>query len=102
MSPDISEGNIAEKKPLCPSEANLVVRCCSSLISIYQYCLSPYLGTRCRFYPGCSSYAKEAIQRHGALKGLWLGTRRLCSCHPFHTGGYDPVPDKFSFLKHKN
>lgn len=72
------------------------------LITVYQYCLSPFLGTHCRFYPGCSSYTKEAIQRHGAAKGLFLGTRRICSCHPFHEGGHDPVPDSFSFFKQKN
>ena len=62
------------------------------LIRFYQLCISPLLGPRCRFYPTCSSYAMEAIQVHGAAKGFWLATKRLCKCHPFHPGGFDPVP----------
>jgi len=60
----------------------------------YQLALSPILGPRCRFYPSCSCYAHTAIERHGALRGSWLAARRLLRCHPFHEGGYDPVPDK--------
>ena len=70
-----------------------------SLISVYQYCLSPLLGHHCRFTPGCSSYTKEAIQKHGPVKGLILGSKRICSCHPFHAGGLDPVPEEFSLIK---
>ncbi|MEX2353945.1 MAG: membrane protein insertion efficiency factor YidD [Gammaproteobacteria bacterium] len=62
------------------------------LIKAYSYFLSPFLGSNCRFLPGCSRYTEEAIQRHGAIKGLILGTRRICRCHPFSPGGYDPVP----------
>lgn len=61
-------------------------------IRIYQYLLSPMLGTRCRYEPSCSQYAIEAIEEHGSLKGSWLATKRICRCHPFHPGGYDPVP----------
>jgi putative membrane protein insertion efficiency factor len=62
------------------------------IIRIYQWTLSPLLGPRCRFYPSCSCYTHEAIERHGAIRGLWLGARRLLRCHPFVEGGYDPVP----------
>jgi len=51
------------------------------------------LGNNCRFYPSCSDYAREALERHGSLRGSWLAVRRLCRCQPFHPGGYDPVPD---------
>jgi putative membrane protein insertion efficiency factor len=63
-----------------------------TLIRIYQYCISPLLGPRCRFYPTCSCYADEAIQLHGALRGSYLAVRRILRCHPWHSGGYDPVP----------
>jgi putative membrane protein insertion efficiency factor len=62
------------------------------LIRAYQLGLSPMLGPRCRFYPSCSQYALEAIESHGALRGSWLTARRICRCHPFHDGGFDPVP----------
>lgn len=63
------------------------------LIVIYQSSLSLLIGRQCRFYPTCSQYTKEAIEIHGSLKGSWLGARRICSCHPWHEGGYDPVPE---------
>jgi uncharacterized protein len=65
-----------------------------ALIRIYQYLLSPLLGNQCRFYPSCSHYMAEAIARHGTARGGWLGLRRILRCHPWHAGGYDPVPDK--------
>jgi len=63
-----------------------------SLLRGYQYALRPLLGANCRFYPSCSDYAREAIERHGAVRGMWLAARRLTRCHPYHAGGYDPVP----------
>ena len=62
------------------------------LIRAYQLVLSPLLGPRCRFYPSCSQYAIEAIESHGAVRGSWLSAKRICRCHPFNPGGFDPVP----------
>lgn len=69
-----------------------MVKILVKLIAAYQYCISPLLGNRCRFYPSCSSYTQEAIIKHGVIKGSWLGLKRLSHCHPFHEGGIDPVP----------
>ena len=62
------------------------------LIRGYQLAISPLLGPSCRFYPSCSHYALEAIESHGALHGSWLSAKRICRCHPFNPGGFDPVP----------
>ncbi len=64
------------------------------LIRIYQKCISPFLGDHCRFYPSCSQYACDALNTHSFLKSIYLITRRLLRCHPFHTGGFDPTPTK--------
>lgn len=61
------------------------------LIRFYQKAISPFLGRRCRFYPTCSEYTKQAVEKYGALKGLYLGLVRILKCHPFHKGGYDPL-----------
>ena len=66
------------------------------LVRGYQRAVSPLFGPRCRFLPTCSEYAFEALGEHGALTGTWLTLRRLARCHPFHEGGYDPVPRKVS------
>ena len=62
------------------------------LVRGYQVTISPLLTAACRYYPSCSAYALEALERHGALRGSWLSLRRLGRCHPFRPGGYDPVP----------
>ncbi len=67
-------------------------RLCIALIRLYQR-VSRYTPPTCRFYPTCSQYTLEAIQRHGALKGIWLGMKRILRCHPFSEGGFDPVPE---------
>jgi putative membrane protein insertion efficiency factor len=62
------------------------------MLRTYQLTLSPLLGPRCRFYPSCSQYALDAVQCHGSLRGSLMALRRLLRCHPWHAGGYDPVP----------
>ncbi|BBL72902.1 membrane protein insertion efficiency factor YidD [Methylogaea oryzae] len=66
------------------------------LIKAYRYFLSPWVGYHCRFHPTCSCYALTAVERFGAMRGLYLTTRRLLRCHPWHPGGLDPVPEKSS------
>lgn len=66
----------------------------SRLIRLYQIVVSPLLGAHCRFAPSCSEYARQAVETHGSLRGLMMTLRRLSHCHPWHAGGYDPVPDR--------
>jgi putative membrane protein insertion efficiency factor len=71
------------------------------LIRCYQRGISPLLGSHCRFLPTCSAYTYEAISTHGAIKGIFLGIKRILKCHPFHPGGHDPVPEKIGKKRKK-
>jgi len=73
---------------------NMPMHAAILLIKGYQKMVSPWLGPRCRFHPTCSNYCIEALKQHGMVHGLWLGMKRICKCHPFHSGGFDPVPQK--------
>ncbi len=61
-------------------------------VKVYRYAISPFMAPCCRFHPTCSSYALQALEQHGALKGTWYSIRRISRCHPWHPGGFDPVP----------
>ena len=63
-----------------------------ALIRCYQYAISPLLGQNCRFFPSCSDYTAQAVEKHGACKGACLGLKRIARCHPWNPGGIDPVP----------
>lgn len=71
---------------------SLISRYLMLLIKLYQRLLSPLLGQNCRFYPTCSQYALESIEKYGPFKGIFLAVCRLSRCHPWHEGGHDPVP----------
>lgn len=62
-------------------------------VRLYQLLISPVLGSNCRYHPSCSAYTIEAMEKHGAFNGIWMGIRRVLRCHPWHEGGFDPVPD---------
>ena len=65
-----------------------------ALIQLYKIFLSPFFGGACKYYPSCSNYAQEAVQKHGARRGAWLALKRLGRCRPFVKGGFDPVPER--------
>ena len=71
------------------------------VLRVYKLLISPWVGPCCRFHPSCSSYCMEAVTRHGVVKGLWLGVLRLVRCHPFHPGGFDPVPPRRKVYAHE-
>ncbi|TFB13068.1 membrane protein insertion efficiency factor YidD [Candidatus Marinimicrobia bacterium MT.SAG.4] len=62
------------------------------ILRIYRLAISPFLGSNCRFYPSCSNYSIEAVEKHGAIKGGFMSIKRVAKCHPFHSGGVDLVP----------
>lgn len=72
--------------------AKLVARALVGLIEVYRRWISPLFPPRCRFIPSCSTYTADAIVEFGAARGIWLGVRRILKCHPFHPGGFDPIP----------
>jgi len=64
-----------------------------AILRLYKVVLSPLLPSACRYYPSCSEYMRQSVERYGVARGLWMGAKRLLRCHPFHAGGIDPVPD---------
>lgn len=78
-------------------KTSLPAAAAAKLVRGYQLLVSPVLGPRCRFHPTCSEYSRQALQRFGLLRGGWLGIRRIVRCQPFCEGGYDPVPERFSW-----
>ncbi|AFN36646.1 membrane protein insertion efficiency factor YidD [Taylorella equigenitalis] len=72
----------------------VIVYVLTKLITIYKFLLSPWMGNSCRFTPTCSTYMQTALEEHGALKGTYLGLKRICRCNPLFDGGIDPVPSK--------
>jgi putative membrane protein insertion efficiency factor len=69
---------------------SMISRAMIALVRFYQRAISPLLGSQCRFAPTCSQYMIEAIEKYGPVRGVFKGTMRICRCHPFHPGGYDP------------
>lgn len=70
-----------------------------ALVKFYRLVISPWMPSSCRYHPTCSQYSLEALQKHGALKGIWLTAKRILRCHPWSDGGYDPVPEPHSTSK---
>ena len=62
-----------------------------AILRFYKLMVSPFLPSACRYYPSCSEYMRQAVEKHGVSRGLWMGAKRLARCHPFHAGGLDPV-----------
>jgi putative membrane protein insertion efficiency factor len=72
--------------------SELLTKLLVGMVRGYKYAISPLLGSNCRFEPSCSEYAVEALRRYGPVKGTWLAAKRVGCCHPWHPGGFDPVP----------
>jgi uncharacterized protein len=81
-----------EERPRAESDRDVTADLAIAAIRLYQNTFSRVLPAACRFYPSCSEYTKIAIERHGLIQGCWLGTKRICKCHPMHPGGIDYVP----------
>jgi putative membrane protein insertion efficiency factor len=81
-----------DASPIARAAARAIVWLLIFLVRGYQVVISPLFPPACRYYPSCSQYAIEALEKHGALRGGWLAARRIARCHPFRPGGYDPVP----------
>ena len=84
-----ASGRLAESARVA---RNLPAYSMIALVWLYRTAVSPFIGPSCRFEPTCSEYAMEALRRHGFFAGLWLSVKRVGRCHPYHAGGYDPVP----------
>jgi putative membrane protein insertion efficiency factor len=75
-----------------PGRTQLLTRAAAGAVTAYQVAVSPFLGANCRFQPTCSEYTRQAILTHGLCRGVAMATKRISRCHPWHAGGYDPVP----------
>lgn len=88
--PPIAAGFCNENRP---GVYSIMKKMLIGLVRGYQMIISPFLGNNCRYSPTCSAYTIEAMEKYGPFRGIWMGLKRVGRCHPFHEGGYDPVPD---------
>lgn len=102
-TPSRAEGELSDAAQGEPQNfvGALLRRLALALIRFYQNAISPHTPPTCFFYPTCSHYTYQAIEKFGFWRGVWLGLGRICRCHPFAHGGYDPVPERFSWLRRR-